>query len=120
MEYNIPTNYDEGNDTPSSWTSFMYTLSGRKYEAMERLIKEIDINDSVDSDGNTILMICYYDPDLVKWLIEHGSNPYLRNKLGQNFFDITRGYNIDDKEDRKEILDLLEGKYGSISKPVKK
>jgi ankyrin repeat protein len=77
-------------DTPIHWA----VLSGR-VEMVEMLISfGVDINTRSGHDGEPPLHYAMCDIDMVKFLVENGADPGMRDYVGETAMGFARGHNI--------------------------
>jgi len=81
-----------------------YALDGRLDKVREYVEAKGDVN-VTDVNGNTPLMMAVVEDhyDVAKYLLTHGANPSLKNKIGETALDIAK------RGVPKRVTGLLEG-----------
>ena len=56
-------------------------------------------------------------PEVVKWLVDHGADPGMRDRSGKSALDWAHQYHIDRQPDGSRIMALLGGRSSAVTRP---
>lgn len=96
-------------------SNILYYISTENFEEFSKLITEANVNDVIDSKNGYRALdyaIRFDNEKMIKYLLDMGANPYLKNSLKEDAFDLSLKYQtkyvivhqLDDvKETNKEL-----------------